>query len=593
MLLDEVRGNSTLADIAARHLRSPAAICSQLERLAASGREFPSYEALFKWARTELRTGQAGTLGWAANRADAAAAAGYPALNEPAERVTSTNGYADSSTPPWVRPATDTRRCEVIAIWSSIVASGNGHAPMIPHGDEPEVDVLALSGDARLAQTGATVLRSRGVLSLASWVLECDWPGIEGCDITVAQIRSGDEHVQHAGAELLLAGLGMSRGRNREMMRMRLGFTGEAMTLEAIARRFSLSRERVRQIQDAVLNRAWIARHTGVRRCWHHVHDVLLAALSTPGLTDLDPDLVLSFVELAAPAAPRDVAVTLVARLCGHGLDDSRSLVKTVDRCYGERAQHHEQSLRVEKKRGQLADKVRRLVARAEWPAGPPRPAGGDASPLRSPIAPNRRSASGWWMSDRMGRPVGYDSEAELRVIQTLDLSDDLVVSYCEQPVRISYTLYGERHDYYPDLLVDLSDGHRLLVEVKSRIDEFALYENVTKFKAAGEFCRALGWGFVATTDRIQTPQDLADRSIEPGVEQILTTHLTAGPTDWHHLYPLVRAHTIRYADIATLTLRHGWYWHQGPFRLSTTPLDGDQRWQPVQRTPSPNPDPT
>ncbi|WP_158887122.1 TnsA endonuclease N-terminal domain-containing protein [Amycolatopsis anabasis] len=164
-----------------------------------------------------------------------------------------------------------------------------------------------------------------------------------------------------------------------------------------------------------------------------------------------------------------------------------------------------------------------------------------------------------------------------------LDATEDLVASYSEQPITLSYTLYGQRHDYYPDLLADLRDGRRLLIEVKARLDDFALAENVAKFQAARQFCRTLGWGVVATTTRIQNPTDLINRQIDPRIEQALRDHLCAGPTDWKRLYPLVREHGIRYTDIATLALRNGWYWHKDPFRLSTTPLGGKLRWEPVR----------
>jgi hypothetical protein len=310
----------------------------------------------------------------------------------------------------------------------------------------------------------------------------------------------------------------------------------------------------------------------------------LLAALCPAGDSKLDPDLVLSFLELTVPAAPRQIAVPLVARLCGFGPDDSDALVTAVDERHKELVRRHQERLREEKKRGQLSAKILKLLALADWPAGQAEPASGYASPLREPNDDSNRGRPGRWKSERLGREVGYDSEAELRVIQMLELADDLVASYCEQPVRISYTLYGRRHDYFPDLLVDLTDGRRLLVEVKCRIDEFALQENVAKFKAAKEYCHSLGWGFVASTDRIQTSNDLVNRPVANRIEQALRNHLSTGPTDWWHLHPLMAECDIRHADVATLVLRNGWYWHKDPYRLSTSPLDGDLRWAPVPR---------
>ncbi|MFB9902896.1 TnsA endonuclease N-terminal domain-containing protein [Allokutzneria oryzae] len=580
ILLDELRGENTLQEIAARHRRSPGGICARLEKLLKPEQEFPSQEALFAWARSELRKGHDGLAGWAVDRATAAPDRGHPVLGTFMGLDMTAQDDREGRTPARVRSNTLTRRDEVVAMWSAATAAHSGHQAQAPT-SRAELDVLATVEDTRLHEAASAVLRCRGELNLARWVLECDWPDVESLRLTAEQILTEDEDVQRIGQELLLAGLGKSSTRDREIMRMRLGFTGEAATLDAIALRFDLSRERIRQIQNKVLERARV-KPTRVRRCWHHVHDTLLAALRTAGRAELDAALVLSFVELVAPLAPREVAVTLVARLCGLGAEDCRSVVAAVQEYYANRERHRKQQLQEEKKRGRLTTKVQQILDKADWPPGHTLPAGGQASPLRPPIESNRRSNPGQWISDRLGRAIGYDSEAELRVIQMLEFADDLVASYCEQPIRLSYTLYGNRHDYYPDLLVDLRDGRRLLLEVKARIDEFALYENVVKFDAATQFCRTLGWGFAAITPRGETPADLAARPVAEHIEHVLHQHLGLGPTDWRRLYPLVIEHGIRYSDIATLVLRHSWYWHKHPFRLSTTPLEGNRRWKPL-----------
>ncbi len=595
MLLDEVRGNGTLADVAVRHMRSSGALCAQVRKLLTPEQEFTSNEELWNWARSELRKGAAGTLNWAVERANTAVGC-YPVLSEPANWTENPDlpfdvDDAERWTPAWTRRAAPERHEEILQTWSSITGGALDHDP----GQQPPprvLDVLAGVDSARLEKAARAVLRSRGVLEFASWALECDWPGIEDLTLSAEQIRTGDDTVERIGVELLRAGIARSGARDRAIMRMRLGLHGESMTLEALGERFHVSGERIRQIQNKVVKRAEVRDDRAVRRSWHHVHDALLAALRIPANTagdatrdvELDPELVLSFIEQTTPAAPRDVAVKLVSTLCGLDPDACTSVVASVNERHAERAHQHQQRLREEKKRGQLTLKVRRLLENAQWPACDGRPAGGPADPLRGPIAPGRRSNPGGWWSQRLGREIGYDSEAELHIIQVLDLCDDLISSYCEQPITLSYTLYGERHDYHPDLLADISDGRRLLIEVKSRLDDFGLYENVVKFEAARQFCQQLGWGFVATTDRMQTPDDLAGRHVDNHIEELLANHLTAGPTDWRQLYPLAREHNILYVDIATLALRNDWYWHTKPFRLSITPLDGQLRWTPTQR---------
>lgn len=77
---------------------------------------------------------------------------------------------------------------------------------------------------------------------------------------------------------------------------------------------------------------------------------------------------------------------------------------------------------------------------------------------------------------------------------------------------------------------------------MSGQIDEFALSVNVATFNAAKEFCRALGWGFIATTGRAQTPDDLLARQVDDRVERILRAHLDAGPTDWRRRTPSERS---------------------------------------------------
>jgi hypothetical protein len=78
MLLDELRGEATLLEIATRHKRSLGAITSRLAKLLTPQQKFAGGEDLFSWARLEIGHGPAGPLGWAWERAVAGVTAGHP-----------------------------------------------------------------------------------------------------------------------------------------------------------------------------------------------------------------------------------------------------------------------------------------------------------------------------------------------------------------------------------------------------------------------------------------------------------------------------------------------------------------------------------
>lgn len=168
---------------------------------------------------------------------------------------------------------------------------------------------------------------------------EGDCPGIANIRITADELRAGGEETARVGEQLVRAGLARLHRRNREILLMRLGLTSGAMTMAETAHRFGLSRERIRQIQNRELDRALVPTGTGVRRGWHEARDRLREILVPDGQTTLDPGLVLAFVELVMPQAPRELTVTLVGRLCGGKAADCRDLLATVETCHREREQ--------------------------------------------------------------------------------------------------------------------------------------------------------------------------------------------------------------------------------------------------------------
>lgn len=555
-LLWEARSTLTAAEIAERHGRSEISICARLAALVRDVREFElgeagGYARAFDWVREELRKNTAGLL--AAQHARAERATGMPFVEEQAAQES-----------PSRRTARSPQGDEIAEIWASIT----GEAAELVHG-AAELPVLARVESELLRETGRRLHRAHGRLTLADWVVECDWPNVELLRITASQVREQADEVRWTGVELLRAGLTKVRQGDRGVLLERLGLEGDGTTLAAIGHRAGVSGERIRQRQTRALKTLRVSDPGKVFRAWDHVHGVLLAALSTDEGT-LDPALVLSFLDLALPVAPHVEATRVVAALCGRSTAEGLELAGRVTELLRQRKKEREAELREEKRQGKLNARIQFLVENADWPANAGTPVlGGDLRPLRSPRASDGRSESGEWYAPSLNRVVAYESGVELWFAQRLDMSTT-VRTYCEQALEIPYHLYGRRRTYYPDFVVDLADGRRLVVELKASVTDFSLYENIVKFNAATDFCHSRGWGFVAT-DGYRTPAGLIRKDVAPEKETALVEAVESGSLDWRTIRNLMLRHDITHAELAALVLRHKWFWQTEPYRLSTS----------------------
>jgi TnsA endonuclease N terminal len=106
----------------------------------------------------------------------------------------------------------------------------------------------------------------------------------------------------------------------------------------------------------------------------------------------------------------------------------------------------------------------------------------------------------GKFPSLKMGRLIWWESQIERDYIYLLEL-DPAVISYEEQPIRISYHLSGKKRHYTPDFLVRKADRN-LIVEVK-REEEALKEENQRLFNIVGAICARDGYEFIVVTDKM------------------------------------------------------------------------------------------
>lgn len=108
------------------------------------------------------------------------------------------------------------------------------------------------------------------------------------------------------------------------------------------------------------------------------------------------------------------------------------------------------------------------------------------------------RKNIGKFPSLKLNRLVCWESLIERDFLYLLEF-DQAVLSYEEQPFRISYTLDGKRRYYTPDLLVQRT-AKQQIVEVKPA--KKLLKEDFIKFcRIISAVCRNQGYEFVVVTD--------------------------------------------------------------------------------------------
>lgn len=151
------------------------------------------------------------------------------------------------------------------------------------------------------------------------------------------------------------------------------------------------------------------------------------------------------------------------------------------------------------------------MVSRKTTLNGSTGSSGQDSMPVRRPS--NRggvRKNIGKTPSLKAGRNIWWESLLERDYILLLEIDPD-VVTYTEQPFRITYTLDGKVHRYTPDFLVERKNK-RQVVEVKRK--EKASTEAFRLFRLAVEpEIRKLGCEFVVATEENIRVRPLLDNT--------------------------------------------------------------------------------
>jgi hypothetical protein len=90
-----------------------------------------------------------------------------------------------------------------------------------------------------------------------------------------------------------------------------------------------------------------------------------------------------------------------------------------------------------------------------------------DGKRMRKVVRRSNCRMTGKFPSVKNGRMMHWESTYELEAFQILEISP-LVTAYGEQPAELKYTgMDGIQHLHYPDILVELTGGINIFIEVK------------------------------------------------------------------------------------------------------------------------------
>lgn len=577
-LADEIRASQNVHAIAAAHARSQLAISARAALMIPEHEQILRSQAV-QWLHDRLNADP--SYDWQATliekkrtpRGRGSMPTSSVAAEMPPSGAEQNTAIAQSAAlPPHEEPAAPVSPHHVLQAWQTITGMVLSEDHRTEFLKRPSARALAGYDETVLREAGQQLWNRTQQLRLDAWVLECQWPGLSELTITATEVTAGHPELAVSVHELLAAVVAETpRYRDRVVLSRRLGLTTTAPeTLQTIGDDFGLTRERVRQLQQRGLSQL-AHRPREVHRSREHAQTVISELLATPVTAGDRAVLVLELIEAALPRVSYALAVELLTRLAGITKAGRQHVYAEVITLRRARQRHaHEQGQR-QRAQERTENTIDRLVREAEWPPGThsrlEAPVG--LYRLREPSAQDSDEDRRWY-SPKLDRAVTYESEVELRLIRLLDHSER-IVDFCEQPLALTYTLDGQPHTYYPDLIAHTVEGLTVLIEVKGSLAEAALWVNRAKFTAARDVCRVQGWGFLVT-DGTRPLSHLLNRTVTPGVGNLLRTRLAQHPLRWADIRQLRKQHEITHSDIALLALQHNWRLDLNPWRLSEGP---------------------
>lgn len=461
-------------------------------------------------------------------------------------------------------PAEQMRR-----IWQDVVGAVLSPQRAELFAAHPDLPSIGYFPEDRIRAAGEQLYRHAGELRISSWARECTFDGGGTTSLTWAQVCDPGSDAAIVVRDLLDAAVGgLAAPRNQRIIIERLGLHGEpARTLRAIATDLSLSRERVRQLQEQAFKQ--LRRRYQPPKPAQYVGQIFADVLDQASNAGVDlPHALLAVTDAAALTGPKPLLVRAIAALARRNDQVMRQVAAGVETLAARRRAEIAHAARDAAAIERASRRVAEMLEDAEWPETPVvLPDSLLIRPLRSP---QDREGAGTWTSPALGRDVAYESTAELQIIKTLERARQ-IGWFCEQPVAIPYTFDGWPRTYYPDLVAVTDDSRCLLIEVKPQTD-MALAINLAKTQAARAFCTRRGWGYLCTDGR-RTLRGLQNVVVpEPAAQAITEALRDRKRLTWSDTAPIRAEYAITGVHLAALVIQRGWDLRLGPYRITADP---------------------
>jgi hypothetical protein len=368
---------------------------------------------------------------------------------------------------------------------------------------------------------------------------------------------------------LVAAAVEALTNRQKYIFIRRYGLDGEARhTLQSIAQKIKVTRERVRQIIDSSLTKIY-ARGSFQRKAEIEGPSVTLIQLLETTFGRTEEEIATSIVNLVITNPDEcDLDSTYVA-LIGHLILGNKAKAKAMACRSKEIQEALKESQLEERKASAVNDKITKVLKHTEWPKNIANSIDGVSVEPKRKTNTNELGLYEYFDSEKNGRTIYYDSELEMSFYKTLEHSS-LIKRYVEQPFEIEYNLDGQTRNYYPDVLVYLNDGRCVVIEIKP-VFYMALWKNVVKYESLRGFCNKHGLGCLMTDGRVAYGE-LYNTDIPTGYVTDVMSIIDDTKEKWmayHEYKPIKDKHNPTRDDFISMVLQHELVWHSEPFRLS------------------------